>query len=245
MSELEERFLTVVDIVDNLYKFSRMVRAPALQARFLKAASYKKIDQGSGIDLMVHLKSSDYAYVKEVFLSCRRENDILDAEINTEDADLIKRIANAITKRRQMFLYWKRHRDKLGVHAHTQDFEVSTIIPPATAAFEQIAPNIQATTLPPPDTKFDRRTIVNLPVAESSASKTELTGTTATMFILTDNASDAGQTTTSFATTARGLDGTKVELPGLPKSAIPGKDFECQYCFAIVPSHYQSPRGWR
>lgn len=245
ISELEQRFLTVVDILDNLYKFSRMVRTPALHTRFLKAASYKKIDRETGIDLIVQFKAADYAYVSEAFLSFRRENEIPNPEINLEDAHLIKRFANAITKRRQQFLYWKRHRDKLGIHARTEDFEVSTVIAPETIRpIERIAPNTQAPALPP-RVEMEKQITINAPVAESSIGITDLTGTTATIFIPTDNASDAGQTTTSFATTARGLDGTKIELPALPKSAIPGKDFECQYCFAIVPSRYQSSRGWR
>lgn len=245
MSELEQRFLTVVDILDNLYKFSRIVRTPALHTRYLKAASYKKIDRETGIDLIVQFKEADYAYVSESFLSNRRENGIPNPEISLEDAHLIMRFASAITKRRQQFMYWKRHRDKLGVHARTEDFEVSTVITPETIGpSESIAPNTQAPELLP-KIELDKGITINAAVAESLVGKTDLTATTATIFIPTDNASEDGQTTTSFATTARGLDGTKIELPAPPKSAIPGKDFECQYCFAIVPSRYQSSRAWR
>lgn len=245
MSELEQRFLTLVDILDNLYKFSRMVRMRALHTRFLKAASYKKIDRETGIDLIAQFKTADYEYVKEAFLSFRRENGISNLEILLEDAHLIKRFANAITKRRQQFLYWKRHRDKLGVHVRTEDFEVSTVIAPEILEpVEAPASGPHAPALPP-IADLNMQVTISQIVPESSRGKTDLTATTATIFIPTDNLSDTAQTTTSFATTARGLDGTKIELPALPKSATPGKDFECQYCFAIVPSRYQSSRGWR
>ena len=245
MTELQQRFLTVVDVVDNLYKFSRMIRTPALHTRFLKAASYKKTDRDTGIDLIGQFKAADFAYVQEAFLSFRRENGNANPSLSLEDSHLIRRFAGAITKRRQLFLYWKRHRDKLGVHARTEDFEVSTVIAPETVAptgddrhDDQTAPDLPARVL------LDEKPTIDVP-PQSPISKTELTDTTATMFIPTDIVSEAGVTTTSFATTARGLDGSKVELPALPKSAVQGKDFECQYCFAIVPSRYQSSRGWR
>lgn len=245
MSELEQRFLNLVDIVDNLYKLSRMVRAPALQTRFQKAAGYRKIDRETGIDLIAQLKAADYNYTLENFLSIRKEVGIPNPELSMEDTHLIKRFANAITMRRQRFLYWKRHRDKLGVHARTEDFEVSTVVAPSTA--RPIEPILIDTRVPaiPERPDSSQQIAFNFAVPESSFGKTDLTGTTATVFIPTDNISEAGQTTTSFATTARALDGTRVDLPSLPTSALPGKDFECQYCFAIVPSRYQSTKGWR
>lgn len=246
MSELEQRFLTIVDALDNLYKLSRMIRTPALHTRFLKAASYKKVDRETGIDLIAQLKVADYAFITEAVLSLRRENGVPKPMVSLEDAHMIKRYAGAITKRRQQFLYWKRHRDKLGVHARTEDFEVSTVIAPETVIARpiEVGQDLQVPALPP-RVELNKQIRINVPVAESSIGRTDLTATTATIFIPTDNFSEAGQTTTSFATTARGMDGTKIELPALPKSATPGKDFECQYCFAIVPSRYQSARGWR
>jgi hypothetical protein len=245
MSELEQRFLTIVDIVDNLYKFSRMVRLRALHTRFLKAASYKKIDRETGIDLIAQFKTVDYDYVKEVFMSFRRENGIPSPDISLEDAHLIKRFASAITKRRQQFLYWKRHRDKLGVHVRTEDFEVSTVI--ASELLLPVEKQVTDARAPalPLRADLNRQITINPSVPESSVGKTDLTATTATIFMPADNLSNTAQTTTSFAMTARGLDGTKIEPPALPKSAVAGKDFECQYCFAIVPNRYQSSRGWR
>ena len=184
MSELEQRFLTLVDILDNLYKFSRMVRMRALHTRFLKAASYKKIDRETGIDLIAQFKSADYEYVKEAFLSFRRENGVPNLAISLEDAHLIKRSANAITKRRQQFLYWKRHRDKLGVHVRTEDFEVSTVIAPEILApVEEPASGSQAPALPP-RADLNLQVTINPVLPESSRGKTDLTATTATIFIL-------------------------------------------------------------
>lgn len=221
MTELQQRFLTAVDIIDSLYKFSRMIRTPSLHARVLKAAFYTKIDRETGVDLIAQYKTVDFAYVREGFLSFRRENGEPAPSVSQEDTEPIRHFASGITKRRQLFLYWKRHRDKLGVHERADDFDVGTVLAPETVHSAGDAP------------------------PESSQGKTQLTGTSATIFIAPKDGSEAGQTVTSFAETARGLDGTRVELPALPISAVPGKDFECQYCFAIVPSKYQSTRGWR
>jgi hypothetical protein len=142
MSELEQRFLNIIDIVDNLYKFSRMLRTPAIHTRFLKAAAYKRMDRETGMDLIVQYKAADYDYVRESFVSIRREAGVQDPELSPEDVDLIKRISNGITKQRQQFLYWRRHRDKLGVHARAGDFEVSTVIAPSTVpTVERLVPN--------------------------------------------------------------------------------------------------------
>ncbi|KAI9763315.1 MAG: hypothetical protein M1839_006520 [Geoglossum umbratile] len=223
LTELQQRFLTVVDIVDNLYKLSRMIRTPALHMRY---------------------KAADFAYVNEGFTSLRRENGDPSPQFSMEEVNLIRRFASAITKRRQQFLYWRRHRDKLGIHIRTEDFEVRTVIPPETKLpVRNATQDSQPPELPP--RIVPEETFVMNAAPESSIGKVDLTATTATIFISSDNASESGQTTTSFATTARGLDGSKIELPSLPKSVILGKDFECQYCFAIIPARYQSARGWR
>lgn len=78
---------------------------------------------------------------------------------------------------------------------------------------------------------------------KSIVSMTALTATAASQLIPTD-ALDDWQSITSFATTARGLDGSKVEFPTLPKAVKPMKHFECPYCFTIHPAKYQKPRAW-
>jgi hypothetical protein len=194
----------VIDILDNLYKFSRMIRSPILHTQFLKTTSYKKIDWETGIDLIIQYKAVDFNYVNEAFLSFRRENGDPNPIISLEDRYLIRRFAGAITKRRQQFLYWRRHRDKLGIHARPEDFEVSTVVAPETILPARVAvPDDQTPELPPiPEMKILIDRFEALP--ESSFGKAPLTATTATVFIPTDNLSETGLTTTSFATTARG-----------------------------------------
>lgn len=221
-----------------------MIRTPALHTRFLKAATYKKIDRETGIDLIFQYKAVDFDYVHEGFTSFRRENGDPNPRFSEEDAQLVRRFATAITKRRQQFLYWRRHRDKLGIRARTEDFEVSTVIAPEAKLPVRKTTQDSQPPEPPPKVMPEKTFSMDMP-PESSIGKTDLTGTTATIFIPSDNISESGQTTTSFASTARGLDGCRIELPALPKSVILGKDFECQYCFAIIPARYQSTRGWR
>ena len=135
-------------------------------------------------------------------MSIRRENGIPSPDISLEDAHLINRFASAITKRRQQFLYWKRHRDKLGVHVRTEDFEVSTVIASELLPVEIQATDARAPALPL-RADLNRQITINPSVPQSSVGKTDLTATTATIFMPADNLSDTAQTTTSFATTAR------------------------------------------
>lgn len=245
LSELCQRFLDIVDIIDNLYKLSRSIRTPVLHARPLKAASYKKIDKDTGVDVILEFRAVDLAYVTELFLQFRRDNkdlSIEDRSLGKKDYALTERLANAITQRRQQFMYWKRHRDKLGIQAKVEDFDVQTIASlqqPTMLRGDPIQPKPKG--IPAPDTVD---TAVKYDVI-STASRTALTATTATLFVTVDTASDKGQSTTSFATTARDLDGSKIELPSLPKIVKPNKDFECPYCFTICPAKYQTPRNWR
>src|SRR5450756_2148488 len=128
-----------------------------MHSRLLKAALYKKIDRETGVDQITQYKAVDFTYVKEGFLSFRRENGEPTPSLSPEDTDLVRHFASAITKRRQQFLYWKRHRDKLGVHERAEGWEVGTVVAPETI-----------------------HSIRDVPL-ESSNGKTDITGTTATI----------------------------------------------------------------
>ncbi|TVY19369.1 hypothetical protein LARI1_G003446 [Lachnellula arida] len=278
-TELQQRFLSIIEIIDTLYTISRFIRAPALEARISKANSYQKVDKDTSIDLFSGLLSVDkdtvyhgssqilsfdLSYVIDTICELRRlsPNSHLtkDTELNQkyhvtvignflrkypakflEDDDYIcsikkdprvLRIARSITRRRQQFQYWSSHRSKLGLASTNHFVQFSMRQKDKKNENDRTTATGSHGGL---KSKGDRL----------SASEVALTETTATVAgPITMTPSD-NQSNASRATTARGLDGLAVDLPPLPKSIIPGKDFECPYCFVICPSRTHLLRDLR
>lgn len=239
-SELRRRVSALSNINDNLYRLSRSIRAPASHARSLKALSYKLIDKETGVDVVQQFAPVDLAFTQDLFSQLRRNaQDQYQNCPKLDDADLalIKRFAQGITRRRQQFLYWKHHRKKLGFNAEREILKIPKPAPTVQMKGDEMRESVAGPHVSLP--------IVGKAQTESSRPKTTVTETTATLFIAPTNVPDGNQSVTSYATTARGLDGSRIEFPKLPKSIKPGKDFECPYCQIICPPHYQMPRAWR
>lgn len=246
-TELRRRVSAVSDINDNLFRLSRSIRAPVKHLRSMKASTFKMTDEETGIDFVRQFEEVDIGHTQELFLQLRRDAQHIPVkyqDLNAADLAFIKRLSRGISRRRQQFLYWRSHRKKIGAQA---DMDPS--------AFPKFPP-VPVSTIPLNDEEIkvlpssaipnkDSSQLTDKAKTEVSKPPTALTETTATAFIPPAPVVNDVQSVTSFATTARGLDGSKVELPKLPKYIIPGKDFECPYCQTICPSHYQSPRAWR
>ncbi|OBT95745.1 hypothetical protein VE01_06431 [Pseudogymnoascus verrucosus] len=239
-SELRRRVSALSNINDNLYRLSRSIRAPASHSRSLKALSYKLIDKETGVDVVQQFAPVDLAFTKDLFSQLRRNAQDQYANCPTlDDGDLamIKRLAQGITRRRQQFLYWKHHRKKLGFHAEKEILKIPKPAPTVHLKGDEMRESVAGPRASLP--------VIGKAQTESSRPKTTLTETTATLFITPANVPDGNQSVTSYATTARGLDGSRIEFPKLPKDIKKGKDFECPYCLMICPPHYQMPRAWR
>lgn len=239
-TELRRRVSALSNINDNLYRLSRSIRAPASHSRSLRALSYKLIDKETGVDVVQQFAPVDLAFAKDLFSQLRRNaQDQYGNSPMLDDADLamIKRFAQGITRRRQQFLYWKHHRKKLGFHAEKEVLKIPKPAPTVHLMGDETRESVAGPRASMP--------MVSKAQTESSRPKTTLTETTATLFIAPITVPDGNQSVTSYATTARGLDGSRIEFPKLPKSIKKGKDFECPYCQMICPPHYQMPRAWR
>ncbi|KAL5346792.1 hypothetical protein ACLOAV_007933 [Pseudogymnoascus australis] len=239
-SELLRRVSALSNINDNLYRLSRSIRAPASHSRSLKALSYKLIDKETGVDVVQQFATVDLAFTKDLFSQLRRH--VQDQYGNCPmldgaDVAMIKRLAQGITRRRQQFLYWKHHRKKLGFNAERESLKIPKLAPTVQLRGDETRESVAG---PPASLP-----VVGKAQTESSRPKTTLTETTATLFVAPATVPDGNQSVTSYATTARGLDGSRIEFPKLPKSIKKGKDFECPYCLMICPPHYQMPRAWR
>lgn len=240
VTELWQRFLEVGDIVDNLYKLSITIRNPSSRSRFSKAASYRPkvaIDDAPDapkVDLVSQYEQHDIKHVREIFQDLRRESP---KEMRYADDPLISRFGKAISQRRQQFMYWRRHREKLAAEGAGTEWSVTKPIQPlefgTSPDFDSEEPKIG---MKVPNTSEIR---------QSGFTKSVLSKTTATFFVQKEDMSKDDQSIGSSASTAFALDGSKVELPAPPKNLLHEKDFECPYCFAICPARYGQNRAWR
>ena len=189
-TEIQELQESVATTINCLFQMSILVRKPA-QHDFHQVAKEN--------DVAV-FEPVDYNYVREKYP-------------RADDA-LVKRLGNAITRRRKYLKYRKRHaiklkqgidnvgqrdRDFQGVHEGETMKEGTTSILSDTVATDFQLRNID----------FD------------------------------DNASDTG-TQTSLAPTL--LSGGNVTIPPPAKSSLGGVPFECPYCFYLITVH--GTRSW-
>jgi O-acetyl-ADP-ribose deacetylase (regulator of RNase III) len=232
-SELEMRFADIVDIVNNLYSLSIRIRNPTIKTRALKAAAYRPIDKSTGVDILEQYSHFDKSHAREVIFGLRNTEFNQTPAINEF---LIERLGNAITSRRQLFLYWKKHREKLSA-APADEIEVHVAdLPPKPS--QSSADELKSQ-------KEDAIEIVKIQYSPPSEinPKTLLSATTATQHHKTLDDDFESQSMTSVATTAKDLTGHSIELPPPPSSG--DKDFECPYCLTICPSRYGNYRSWR
>ncbi|KAF2262112.1 hypothetical protein CC78DRAFT_520841 [Lojkania enalia] len=234
-TELEQRFLEIVDIVDNLYKLSVRIRTPTLKSRSLKAASYRPKDPETGIDIFEEYARFDLQHTRELIQHLRAEHV---QEVDVDNDFLVGRISRAITLRRRQFKYWRRHRDKLGVSTILDDthLTVQPIAQQPDALIRHDTLEVQPERVVPIATKE---------APSEKTGKTLLSGTEATQHHQSLDEIVDSKSVTSYATTVHDLTGRGVELPSPPNAAAGDKDFECPYCFIICPSRYGKGRSWR
>jgi hypothetical protein len=107
-TELEQRYLDIVDIIDNLYKLSVRVRQPTLRTRSLKAASYRPKDPETGVDILEQYATFDLQHTKELVKQLRAPHT---KDVDVDDDVVVERLGRAITLRRRQFKYWRRRTD--------------------------------------------------------------------------------------------------------------------------------------
>jgi hypothetical protein len=228
-TEVEQRFLDIVDIVDNLYKLSVRIRSPTLRSRSLKAASYRPVDPDTSIDVFEQYALFDLQHTRELLSHLRPDSS---DQKNEENNYLIDRLSKALTLRRRQFKYWRRHRDKLGNSSDIGGIRPQLL--PAQQEVVEIGTPVGDRTL----------NVIKAPTSEWMP-KSLLSGTEATQHHHSLDEVADNQSVTSYATTARDLTGRGIKLPSPPKAATGERDFECPYCFIICPARYGKGRAWR
>ena len=193
-TETHLQFATIVDIIDNLYKLSIHIRNPKTRTNYSNAATFKAIDKETNIDLVSQYVFWDVQHARNVFNELRKD---LPAHLKAELADdpLIERLGRLNTRRRQQFMYWERHRDKLAAENATDEIyledkykiEQGFILKPAKA----LDADVNSADIPKSNAG-----------GQSTVTRSVLTATTATLFV-PQQASDDVQSVVSTTTTAR------------------------------------------
>lgn len=230
MSEVEELFRSIPEIVSMLFKLSVIIRNSSSRDRFSRAqnaSSRPPADPRYDVD-----------YVKQKFPHLQRPG----------MEWLATRLGKAITQRRQFLWYCRDHREKM---ARTTDNE------PLPARARELGADDADRLL---NVRGDRAVQANddSKSQPSRQAKSTLAPTTASTVVpsrlesivdILDTLEDAAgdmdsHSVTSYATSiGEDDDGLKLSVVELEKVAAPGTNFECPYCWTI--QKFNSQREWK
>lgn len=256
-TELGQNTAEVDQILSSLVRLSFRIRGPnsrTAQAD-LKAVTHKEIvpvEDSEPVDLMSSFETFDRQYVDEVFRQIRREvskgvaahrSDAFSADGSPstggtgDSATYLRETwSKSITNRRRVFAYWRRHARKLAE-------EEPSFRPREMKARQPQAIPITAESARVPEISALLQNLAPSQ-APSSAVRTALSGTEATMYRGDDVDLDAGSVV-SYASTAFDTDGVCSELPP-PPSLKPGQmEFVCSVCHVLCPARDAKGTRWR
>ncbi|KAF5486785.1 Ankyrin repeat domain-containing protein 50 [Colletotrichum siamense] len=232
-TELGQNTAEIDQILSSLVKLSFRIRGPTsrtaqIDARAMSHKEMVSVEHSEPVDLMFSYETFDRQYVDEVFRQFHREafeggaaqaSDaaFVDESNSTGEAknsaSYLKDIwGKSITNRRRIFAYWRRHARKLAKEEPTAR--------PREIAIRQSQPLPMASEparVPEASTLLQNLAPSQVP---SSAVRTMLSGTEATMYRSDDVDLDTGSVV-SYASTAFDADGISSELPP-PPSIKPG-----------------------
>lgn len=246
-SEVETIFKAVTDIIDRLYKLAIKIRNPKTRLANSKAVTFKKVDKGTGIDLIQEFVKADTLHIEELFWDHRvidledaermpeerRDHERRPRELVEADHKIISRLVRANTRRRQQFGYWSRHRSK-----NAQ--ETASALEARERATER-----------PHEFMFHGYRLFPEPknYVNEQYSKTISRPSTATFLHTpaTVNISDDAPMVSvrTFVPTARNKQDEQVDVPHPPDSLKGIKHFQCPYCFTLCAQSLLKESAWR
>lgn len=249
------------DPIDRLYKISTSIRNPSSRLGSSKATSYQQIDEETGVDFLCAVEQADYDHIRSLFLQYQKaralqEHETIepaeDAGVEADNEDgvwepirtvvarhrandsfLIRRIARANVRRRQLFAYRRMHRDKLARHARASMSTQSVMAPraeiPSQASLDkQVShdPYISQPALFAPTASVTTATSLNLARVEFVENRS------------TSTVSEYAPSTSQPVKDA-------VAFPPPPLTQPDEKHFECPYCFTLCPRGALASKAWK
>ena len=206
--ELQKILIAIKQIVDLLYELSIVIRNATPLDKFSKAAN----------ENVSHFQVWDLRHTQEKFPQL-------------EDNFLVKRLANANTRRRQIFKYLEKHQAKLS----------HSISPPDRILLQTPQTNNDET---PKRVHLDDDTsqikaTASIKSRPSMTATSVNTQTTIATFnepeqIEAEGLDDERLSETSSAKSENAAAESKIRIPGPPKGALDNQSFECPYCYDIL-----------
>lgn len=253
-TELGQNTAEVNHILSSLVRISFRIRSHATRTAQLnhKALTYKHMiptDGANMTDLFEVYSRFDKLYVQDFFLQIRR----LAAEEGRASpspqmqtttpggkdvtGSLVERWGRSVTTRRRIFAYWRRHARKLAKPeppsrppAGTGEIRPPSVIPAA----------INLVHLPG---SSDLGINTRGSQAPSSARRTLLSGTEATIYQQGPDETDA-VSTVSYSSTVFDADGNFSGIPPPPPLSPGQSEFVCPYCHVLCPAKDARRKHW-
>ncbi|KAI9699904.1 MAG: Checkpoint kinase 2 [Bogoriella megaspora] len=247
-TELSLHLFAIGDVLSDLYKLSFRIRNSLHRVQSLRPALYEEFESGDvRLEKFRQYVNYDRDHVFESFRQLRKDTasrmskpypgSVLDIG---KDDHLVQRLATAITKRRRMLGYWKRHADKLAQNPRElADQEEDVPILPGDSSISPDALADQSANQYLHPTQAHTHSVPE-PFARSILSHTEVSQYDRNL----DDDLDA-QSQLSYASTALDTGGNAVELPPAPLEARERSEFICPYCAIVCPSQQAQGRSWR
>ena len=204
-------------IIDRLYKLSFKIRNPATRLGFSKARDYRAIDEETGVDVMRRYAYYDLQHVTEIMEQYRQKS-----PVESENHDLVLRLARANTNRRRQFGQWRRHQMKM------ENIELVCVPERNRKYITEAAPS------PFKSPRGPEKGPLSLP---STATKVD------------DNNVDLNDTASAISTSTYAVIFTEdnkngVSIPPLPEKFRTGNEFECPFCHVLCSRHLASKTLW-
>ncbi|KAJ5367047.1 hypothetical protein N7541_000988 [Penicillium brevicompactum] len=212
-------FRNIVSTIDKLYRLAFKIRNPALRFGFSKAVKYSQKDPETGRDLIEEYAAFDLRHIEEIFHNFGAEH-----HENNQHRYLIERLAEANTRRRQQFLYWKKRRAKY------EAFERPALKGAAISGIPEQPAQLGTESLPaqtnPSISKPSTATWLN-------PQKVDL-----------DESASAMSSSSTLFSVSKEQDGDQVIIPPAPTLDASVKEFECPFCFTMCPRKTTEKSSW-
>ncbi|KAF1960346.1 hypothetical protein CC80DRAFT_356731, partial [Byssothecium circinans] len=243
--ELHLHMITIRGILNDLYMLAFKIRNSSTRpTSMLRIKHFSEIDVDTGVDKFVAFEEYDRRRVEEILLQMRRLDPKGNSEYHSEthlilneNNYLVDRLVATINKRRKILRYWQRHAQKLAeMPKETQKVVVQRQ--------QQSQLELRAE-LPERERKIERSGTKSELIAPSSAGKTFLSTTEATLFDRNLHDITETQSIISYASTAVNIHGGGVDLPPPPAAASKGPEFSCLYCGIVCASRQGKGRRWK
>jgi hypothetical protein len=226
LSPFEQRMHGVEQTIDRLYRLSISIRRPAIVSQNLKAANFAiRDDEGNEVDA----EFEDYALKRTTH------------QFPQAPSYLLKRLATAITLRRRRFLYRHRHQKKLRSRPFKGLPERSPSPPsPSADGGSTILGVRNVQLLPQTEDSTDQRYLKPL-ISQTSATSASFfppERARAVSFLeISSKVSTAFQISLDQA--------SYVQVPDAPPVSPGSKEFECPYCWLMLPIEEAKGSKWR